>query len=51
LLGWIGDVGLSEYDEDICSRDEVDPEYREWPREKVGVMGEGDARSDEDDDD
>lgn len=48
LLACVGDTGLSEYVDDSCSNDDVDPEYREWLREKVGVKGDRDARSEED---
>ena len=44
-----GEAGLSEPEEEAAMSNEVDdPEYLEWAgRENVGVTGDSDARSDE----
>jgi len=50
LPGWtacVGEAGLSGPLDASISSDEADPEYREWAREKVGVRGEGEGRSDD----
>ena len=44
----LGETGLSEHAADINSSDEEEPEYLEWPRGNVGVAGEGEARSEDD---
>jgi hypothetical protein len=45
----VGDDGFSVYGGGISSRDEVEPDNAEWwVGEKVDVMGDGEARSDED---
>jgi hypothetical protein len=45
----VGDDGLSAHGGGISSRDEVEPDNAEWlVGEKVEVMGDGEARSDED---
>ena len=47
-IGGAGETGLSPQEEGMSSMDEFEPEYLEWPREKVGVTGEGEAISEED---
>lgn len=43
-VGCDGEAGLSEHDD---ANDEAEPENLEWDRGKLGVAGEGDATSDD----
>lgn len=45
---WTGGTGETGASEETEASDDVEPEYLRCVRENVGVTGEGEARSDDD---